>query len=105
MKPKAYLYIRMSTERQLQGDSFRRQNERAIEYCRVNDLELVTDFPLIDVGFSAFTGAHIMQGALGKFLKAIEEHRIDRGSYLIIESHDRLSRMPLLECVPVFLNI
>src|SRR4051812_34660586 len=39
-RPKAYSYIRMSTEGQLQGDSLRRQTDRSRLYALEHGLEL-----------------------------------------------------------------
>jgi DNA invertase Pin-like site-specific DNA recombinase len=101
--PKAYSYIRMSTQEQLKGDSMRRQMEATAKYCADHGLELVQD--MRDVGFSGFSGANIERGALGKFLKAVEAGKVERGSYLIIESFDRLSRQHVATALELFLGI
>ncbi len=47
-KAKAYSYVRMSTDKQLHGDSLRRQTEASRLYAEKHGLELVTDFdPLL----------------------------------------------------------
>lgn len=104
-KPLAYSYIRMSSELQLKGDSLRRQIELSERYADEHDLELVRDFNLHDIGVSAFKGANIAKGALGRFLGAIEERKVPRGSYLLVESLDRLSRQDITSSVTLFLNI
>ena len=105
MAPKAFIYIRMSTPQQMKGDSFRRQIQRAEEYCREHALELDQEFTFHDIGLSAYTGANIEHGALGRFLGAVEDGRIPKGSYLIVESHDRLSRREVVKALPIFLEI
>ncbi len=45
-----------------------------------------------DEGLSAFHGTHIKRGAFGLFLAAIESGRVKKGSILIVESLDRISR-------------
>lgn len=45
-----------------------------------------------DLGISAFRGANAETGMLGDFLAAVKSGAIERGSYLLIESLDRLSR-------------
>lgn len=103
--PKAYSYIRMSTERQLKGDSLRRQAEASRLYAQSHGLELDEEFSLKDLGISAFRGANLREGALGKFLDAVKKGRIERGSYLLVESFDRLSRETLDNALPLFLDI
>jgi len=45
-----------------------------------------------DLGVSAFRGANAETGMLGEFLELVREKTIPRGSYLLVESMDRLSR-------------
>ena len=105
MKPKAYSYVRMSTDIQLKGDSLRRQTEASKRYAEANDLELVEDFKLQDIGVSAFHGRNVAQGALGKFLALAENGSIDKGSYLLVESLDRISRQNPQAATTLFLQI
>jgi DNA invertase Pin-like site-specific DNA recombinase len=104
-KPLAYSYIRMSTDVQLKGDSLRRQTEASEHYAAENNLELVREFKLEDIGVSAFKGLNVSQGALGLFLKAVEERLIPAGSYLLVESLDRLSRERPHTATALFLQI
>ncbi|MBA5684836.1 recombinase family protein [Photobacterium damselae subsp. damselae] len=87
----AYSYVRFSSLEQAKGDSFRRQTEAAQKYCFENGLELA-DFTLRDLGLSAYHGNHVKDGALGEFIKAVDQEQIPRGAYLLVESMDRLSR-------------
>lgn len=105
MKSKAYSYVRMSTDIQLKGDSLRRQTEASMRYAEANDLELVEDFKLEDIGVSAFHGRNVAQGALGKFLQLAQNGAIEQGSYLIVESLDRISRQRPQEATALFLQI
>ena len=94
--PKAYSYIRFSTPEQAKGDSLRRQLEGARQYCAEHGLEL--DDSLRDLGRSAYRGGHTnKKNALGRFLKLVEEGQVPRGSYLIVESLDRLSREEVID--------
>ena len=72
----------MSTTAQLKGNSLKRQLERARRYADHNGLELVNDADLRDIGVSAFKGANIAGGALGRFLSALRNAQIERGSYV-----------------------
>ena len=67
--PKAYSYIRMSTDAQLAGDSLRRQTDRTRQFVKKHDLTLDDTFKLSDIGYSAFDGSNIQKGALGRFLE------------------------------------
>ena len=90
MKIKAYSYLRMSTVKQLKGDSLRRQLQASKNYVEENDLILVES--IRDIGISAYEGENIKSGFLGIFIKAVENGDVEEGSVLIIESIDRLSR-------------
>ncbi|MBL0601337.1 recombinase family protein [Aeromonas veronii] len=102
--PKAYSYIRFSTPKQAQGDSYRRQLAKAKEYCTEHNLTLVED-TIDDRGVSAFRGANMMEGALGRFLEAVKSGVIEQGSYLLVESVDRLSRQAVEEALGQFLGL
>ncbi|HEY1124571.1 MAG TPA: recombinase family protein [Sphingobium sp.] len=87
---KAYSYIRMSTPEQLKGDSTRRQWSSTLAYIKANGLELAEAFH--DRGVSAFRGRNAQFGELGRFLEAVQNGEIEEGSYLIVESLDRITR-------------
>lgn len=99
----AYSYVRFSTPQQLLGDSRRRQIEASERYATENGL--VLDQTLSDEGLSAFTGKNVRDGALGRFIEAIEQGKVRPGSYLLVESLDRLSRAQVISALRVFLNI
>jgi DNA invertase Pin-like site-specific DNA recombinase len=95
----------MSTDLQLKGDSRRRQLDGSRAYAEANNLELAEGTELEDIGVSAFKGANAREGALGRFLAAIKSGSIKPGSYLIVESLDRLSREQVLTAQSLFLSI
>lgn len=103
--PKAYSYLRFSTPEQAKGDSQRRQEQLAQNYAAKHGLELDNSLGLRDLGKSAFRGANVEEGALGRFLEAIREGRVERGSFLLVEALDRLSRQTPREALPIFLSI
>ncbi|KRR23594.1 recombinase family protein [Bradyrhizobium retamae] len=105
MKPQAYSYLRISTDLQLKGHGRHRQLEASRAYAEANGLELAEGSELEDIGVSAFKGANVREGALGRFLEAIRAGLIKPGSYLIVESLDRLSRQQLLAAQSLFLSI
>lgn len=99
---KAYSYVRFSTPQQAQGDSLRRQTEKAERYAVEHGLTLDTDLKMTDAGVSAFRGKNATTGALGGFLSAVESGYVQSGSYLLIENIDRLSRDHVLEASTLF---
>ncbi|MGY6237095.1 recombinase family protein (plasmid) [Burkholderia ambifaria] len=103
--PTAYSYIRFSTPEQKKGDSLRRQKELSERYANDHGLTLDTSLHLHDLGVSAFDGSNITRGALGGFLNAVDEGRVVPGSYLLVESLDRLSRDRVMEALNLFLSI
>ena len=102
--PKAYSYLRFSRPEQLKGDSLRRQMEGSREYARRHSLDL-DESTFKDLGVSAFRGKNALEGALGTFLNAIETGKIRKGSYLLVESLDRLSRDTVLRALNQFTGI
>jgi DNA invertase Pin-like site-specific DNA recombinase len=95
----------MSTDLQLKGDSRRRQLEASRAYVEANGLTLADDAQLEDIGVSAFRGANVRDGALGQFLEAVEAGKVPRGSHLLVESLDRLSREQVKIALSLFLRI
>jgi DNA invertase Pin-like site-specific DNA recombinase len=95
----------MSTDLQLKGDSLRRQLEVSRRYAEKRGLQLVEDFDLHDIGVSAFRGKNLASGAFGRFLEAVREGKIEKGSYLLVESFDRLSRQEPMAALEPFLEI
>src|SRR5258708_30648765 len=103
--PKAYSYIRMSTQTQLQGDSLRRQLEASEDYANQNGLTIDTTLSFKDIGYSAFDGTNIERGGLGKFLDAVKRGVVETNSTLIVESLDRLSRQKVRVALQMFLDL
>ena len=90
---KAYSYIRFSTPEQAQGDSKRRQTDLATDYVKRHGLTLDTELNMHDLGVSAFKGKNLEEtAALGAFRKAIMDGLVEKGSVLLVESLDRISR-------------
>lgn len=92
----AYSYIRYSSEQQMTkkdgagGDSIRRQIEN--QNIAVEKYNLRIEETFSDYAKSAFRGKNRLSGALANFLNRLEAGQIPEGSYLLIESFDRLSR-------------
>lgn len=90
MKPRVISYTRFSSRRQSHGKSEERQEDAARSWCVRNGFEL--DENISDLGVSAFRGRHRNKGALSTFLRRIQDGKIPKGSYLLIEHFDRLTR-------------
>ena len=103
MKTRAFSYIRMSSSRQLKGDSLTRQLELSEAFAARHDLEL--DSSLRDLGVSAFDGSNSQSGALAAFLAKTRAGEIPKGSYLLVESLDRLSLGTVATALTMFMEI
>ena len=87
----AYSYVRFSTAKQELGDSLRRQVEACERYCEKHNLEL-HPVSYRDLGVSAFKRKNLEKGALAAFIAAVKSGLVPKGSFLVIEQFDRLSR-------------
>ncbi len=105
MPTKAYSYIRFSTPEQAKGHSIRRQEELSAAYAEEHGLELDNSLKMTDKGISGYKGDNINKGKLGFFIKKVDEGVVLPGSYLLVESLDRLSRDRVSEALRLFLSI
>lgn len=104
-KAKAYSYIRFSSAEQLKGDSHRRQLDDSRSYATANGLTLDETLTFRDLGVSGFRGRNVREGALGAFIRAVQEGKVAKGSYLLVESLDRISRDNILNAIGVFTDL
>jgi DNA invertase Pin-like site-specific DNA recombinase len=104
MSKTAYSYARFSTSEQLNGRSLHRQLEAAKDYCRRHNLTL-SEQNFADLGVSGFKGGNARGGQLADFLDLVKEGRIARGSVLIVENVDRISRLPPDEATSLITGI
>ena len=72
-------------------------------WCKTRGLAL--DESLRDLGVSAYRGTNRAVGALRSFLDLVENGQVERGSYLIVESLDRLSREAVLDAAARLLDL
>lgn len=106
--PQAFSYVRFSNAQQAQGDSLRRQIDKARRYAEAHGLTLATaaEHQFFDQGKSAYKAKHLDdEGQLRRFLSLVEDGSIPSGSYLLIESLDRLSRERVRDALPRFLDL
>ena len=101
----AYSYIRFSSAQQEKGDSLRRQTDLRDQVLAEHPEWTLAETTYQDLGKSAYDGSNIADGALGAFIVACESGKIPRGSVLIIEQWDRLSRLPVVEAIELFSRI
>lgn len=90
--PRAYSYTRFSTPEQAKGDSQTRQTLAAQQWAEKHGVDLDSELSFQDAGVSAFDGSNVERGALGAFLKAVHRGEVPKGSWLLVESLDRISR-------------
>jgi DNA invertase Pin-like site-specific DNA recombinase len=102
---RAYSYIRFSTGTQAKGGSLNRQVKFSTDYCKRKGLVLDDSLTLRDLGVSAFRSDNVREGALAGFLEACRSGRVPRGSVLIVESLDRLSRDQIRPALQLFMAI
>src|SRR5262245_17499247 len=106
--PLAYSYIRFSSPEQAAGDSLRRQTAAAADWCKRHNVTLDRSTTYADLGKSAYLGKHREnpdRHKLAAFLKLVEGGKIPRGSYLIIENLDRLTREHMRPAVTLFFSL
>src|SRR5262245_17290487 len=108
MPPLAYSYLRFSSPQQAAGDSIRRQTQATRDWCDRNKVPLDESLTLRDEGVSAFRGKHRENPdvhGLATFLAAVKTGRVPRGSFLVVENLDRLSRESIVPAVNLFTGI
>jgi DNA invertase Pin-like site-specific DNA recombinase len=101
---RAFSYARFSTSEQMDGRSLKRQEEAAKAYCARHGLKL-DGRTFTDLGVSGHHGANATHGELGAFLELVKEGRVPKGSVLIVENIDRLSRLPPDEATAIIMAI
>lgn len=102
---KAFSYIRFSTPEQAKGNSLARQLELSQQYAAEHGFELDESLSMRDLGLSGYKGDHLKKGALGLFLEAVRGGVVPKGSVLLVESLDRLSRAEIVPQMNLFLEL
>ncbi|SFH85544.1 Site-specific DNA recombinase [Collimonas sp. OK307] len=101
----AYSYIRFSSVEQKKGDSFRRQREQSSLWADARGIMLDESLDISDLGTSAYRGKNSTDGGLSAFIAAIDDGRVAKGSFLLVENLDRLSRQPPLAALHLLQSI
>lgn len=81
-----------------------RQLDRSRHYAAEFDLDL-QDASFEDLGVSAFDRSNVTKGALAAFIQAVESGVIQRGSLLLVENLDRLSRSDCLDAMSLLRHL
>lgn len=100
----AYSYRRFSHPSQAKGRSEDRQDEAAQEWCAKHGHELNLALKP-DRGISALVGDNRVKGAFGEFLRMIAVGKVARGSFLLVEELDRISRESEVRVLNLLTNI
>jgi DNA invertase Pin-like site-specific DNA recombinase len=100
-----YSYIRFSSKKQGGGRSIRRQEELRDAWAKKMGVTLDTSLKA-DKGVSSFKGKHRSdKHNLGKFLELVRRGDVAKGSYLIVESLDRLTREEVIDALSLLLDL
>src|SRR5262249_29374822 len=106
--PLAYQYLRYSDDSQADGDSVRRQNEARDSWLREHPhVRLDTSMKFEDRGVSAFRDKLLSDpnSGLSDFFSKVHTGRICKGSYLLVENLDRLSRQGGLKALNTLIDL
>ena len=103
MKKQVYSYVRVSSIQQVQKTGIQRQVSKAKQWALDNGYTFNDTF--IDQGVSAYKGNNVSSGELGSFIEAVKSGAIPKGSMLVIEALDRLSRQDIFNAMRQFLEL
>lgn len=99
----AFSYIRFSSPEQARGDSFRRQSQQAERWAEKNGYRIAKTWQ--DLGVSGYRGRNATAGQFAEFLRDVAADQLPKGSVLILENLDRMSRQEPEDALFVFLGI
>lgn len=106
--PLCFSYARFSSKQQAKGDSLERQADARDAWIRRMGLRLDDKLAMTDRGVSAFKGDNREnpdRNALAAFLEEVKAGRVPRGSFLVVENLDRLSRQHIRPALTLLLNL
>jgi DNA invertase Pin-like site-specific DNA recombinase len=96
MKPRIYLYSRVSTPDQVDGHGLPRQDENNTKEAKIlaDKFSLEISDPITDAGLSGYKGKNLEEHAgLGGFLTAVKKGQIAKTSWLVVDEFSRLTRL------------
>lgn len=104
MNNSAISYLRFSSSKQKLGASYQRQIEASEKYCKENNLTLIEQFE--DTGISGWNEDNLEEtAALGKILSLVKIGKITKGTTLIVENLDRITRANINTAVHLITGI
>jgi DNA invertase Pin-like site-specific DNA recombinase len=103
--PRIISYTRFSSRKQAKGVSYARQVEAARKWCEAHGYVLDENDKYEDLGVSAFSGKNAAAGALSTLQKKLHSGEIERGTILIVEALDRITRQALPQAITLLMNL
>lgn len=103
-RPRVISYTRFSSRKQAKGLSYVRQIEAAREWCSRHGYTLEDDDQFKDLGVSGYSGAN-EDGDLGRLRDMLHSGQIPRGTILIVEALDRITRQALPKAITLLMNL
>lgn len=100
----AVSYLRFSSSKQQHGSSVERQKELLNSYLLANPHLTLYSHTYRDLGLSAFHKKNL-KGDLGLFLEAVNKGKFPKGTKLLVEAIDRLSRTGAGEAIHTLTGI
>ncbi|WP_426944084.1 recombinase family protein [Pseudomonas oryzihabitans] len=98
-------YSRWSSSKQTSGDSRQRQ-AAMVDRWLVNHPGAVLIDEFTDAGVSGWSGQHLSPaGELGRLVEAVESDAYPSGVHLLVETADRIGRMPMAEMLPPLMSL
>lgn len=104
-KPRVISYTRFSSRKQAKGTSYVRQVEAAKTWCDKHGLTLAEGGEYEDLGVSAYSGANSTTGALSVLQSKLAAGEIPRGTILLVEALDRLTRQSLPQAITLLMGL
>lgn len=79
--------------------------EAAREWCEKNGYTLDESDQFADLGVSAYSGANAETGDLARLQELLNTGKIERGTILIVEALDRITRQALPKAITLLMNL
>ncbi|MEM8516304.1 recombinase family protein [Janthinobacterium sp. CAN_S7] len=103
--PRVISYARFSSRKQAKGLSLARQIEAAEKWCKEKGYTLESGDQYKDEGRSAFNGDNAAVGALSVIQAKLVSGEIEKGTILIVEALDRVTRLPLSDAFALMMSL
>jgi len=104
MNNHAISYLRFSSAKQKEGDSYARQHEAIKKFCEQNNLIIIDDFE--DEGVSGWNEDNLDEtAAFGRIIKMIKSGKIKKGTTIVVENLDRITRANTMRALNIISEI